>query len=518
MLKRTLLGSAILLAGTPALATPYMPMDARGLAMGNTGVASARLAHAPAYNPSLLSHRRDGDNFALLFPQIGINLADEEEVIDKGEEIGDDIMPRFADLFDDSVPGNLPDAVTNLGTAADDLATAIENNGDVAGASADFAAAISETQSVVSDLNSASSDLTDSLDAISGSPLRGRFGISAAMAIPNDLIAIAVSARADANFSARSIFTDQDQNNILAYGQATSEYLEAAATANTLVAALDENSTQAEAEAAAAALDNLVNFESVSSVTDNSGSSPVFENGDISTAAEDPSFNSKVEIAAIAVAEVGLTLSKALEVEGRKFALGVTPKIQAVSTYHYVGQMDEDDNPQEVELEDSERSENHLNLDIGTAFYVDDMHKIRVGVVIQDLISKDFELADVPVDGNGNGEVAEGGKVSIKPKVRAGVAYEGGWYNVAADLDITENEPLAYEDATQYLSIGGELDAFGWAQLRAGYRTNLAGDNNVVSLGAGVSPFGVHLDLALMADIAKPEKEFGAAMEFGFYF
>ncbi|MEK9711486.1 MAG: hypothetical protein VW258_02865, partial [Thalassolituus sp.] len=66
--------------------------------------------------------------------------------------------------------------------------------------------------------------------------------------------------------------------------------------------------------------------------------------------------------------------------------------------------------------------------------------------------------------------------------------------------------------------IGGELDAFGWAQLRAGYRTNLAGDNNVVSLGAGVSPFGVHLDLALMADIAKPEKEFGAAMEFGFYF
>ncbi|MEK9711487.1 MAG: conjugal transfer protein TraF, partial [Thalassolituus sp.] len=340
MLKRTLLGSAILLAGTPALATPYMPMDARGLAMGNTGVASARLAHAPAYNPSLLSHRRDGDNFALLFPQIGINLADEEEVIDKGEEIGDDIMPRFADLFDDAVPGNLPDAVSNLGTAADDLATAIENNGDVATASTNFANAISETQSVVSELNSASNDLTDSLDAISGSPLRGRLGVSAAIAIPTDLIAVAVSARADANFSARSIFTDQDQNNILAYGQATSEYLDAAADANSQVAALQEyddpmsTEAQAAAASAAAALDNLVNFESVSSVTDNSGSSPVFENGDISTAAEDPSFNSKVEIAAIAVAEVGLTLSKALEVEGRKFALGVTPKIQAVSTYH----------------------------------------------------------------------------------------------------------------------------------------------------------------------------------------
>ena len=66
MLKRSLLGSAVLLASSYATATPFMPMDARGLAMGNTGVASAKLAHAPAYNPSLLSQAESSERKATL--------------------------------------------------------------------------------------------------------------------------------------------------------------------------------------------------------------------------------------------------------------------------------------------------------------------------------------------------------------------------------------------------------------------------------------------------------------------
>ena len=89
---------------------------------------------------------------------------------------------------------------------------------------------------------------------------------------------------------------------------------------------------------------------------------------------------------------------------------------------------------------------------------------------------------------------------------------------MAADLDITKNEPTAYEKATQYASVGAEFDAAGWVQLRAGLRSNLVSESNVVSLGAGVSPFGLHMDLALMADIADPEKEIGVAFETGFYF
>src|SRR5690606_40599867 len=76
------------------------PMDARGLAMGNTGVASAKRAHAPAYNPSLLAQGSEKDDFALLFPQLGVQVADEEEMIDEAERISDDIFPEFEAAID----------------------------------------------------------------------------------------------------------------------------------------------------------------------------------------------------------------------------------------------------------------------------------------------------------------------------------------------------------------------------------------------------------------------------------
>ena len=36
--------------------------------------------------------------------------------------------------------------------------------------------------------------------------------------------------------------------------------------------------------------------------------------------------------------------------------------------------------------------------------------------------------------------------------------------------------------------------------------------------GSEVSPWGVHMDLALLSDISNPEKEVGVALETGFYF
>ena len=70
-MKRSLLAVAVTaLSIQTAYAAPFMPMDARGLAMGNTGVASAKLAHAPAYNPSLLAQAGEKDDFALLLPPI----------------------------------------------------------------------------------------------------------------------------------------------------------------------------------------------------------------------------------------------------------------------------------------------------------------------------------------------------------------------------------------------------------------------------------------------------------------
>jgi hypothetical protein len=82
-----------------------------------------------------------------------------------------------------------------------------------------------------------------------------------------------------------------------------------------------------------------------------------------------------------------------------------------------------------------------------------------------------------------------------------------------------ENDPVAFEKPTQYASIGAELDVYDTLQLRLGYRTNLSvSDSAVASVGLGFSPFGVHLDIAAMANPSDPEKEAGAALELGFYF
>jgi hypothetical protein len=108
--------------------------------------------------------------------------------------------------------------------------------------------------------------------------------------------------------------------------------------------------------------------------------------------------------------------------------------------------------------------------------------------------------------------------VSIAPQVRAGIAYSAwGWVNLAADLDLTENEPVAFEDATQFASLGAEVDLLNFLQLRAGYRTNLASSGqNVISGGLGVSPFSLfHMDLGVYANASDPEKEAGAVFELG---
>jgi len=537
MLKRTLLAGAVSAICAQSYATPFMPMDARGLAMGNTGVASAKLAHAPHYNPSLLSQAKRDDNFALLFPQFGVNVADEANLQDEAETLDEDVIPRIDAAFEDrgpSEPVNFNKAVENMTAAAEQLGVQIESMDDVDGRTdaekaadlrADnqaFGDSIEATNDELAEVNDATDDMIDSLKNISGNPLRARLGLGGAIALPGKKLAAAVSFQADVNASGRILFSDNDSNLLSAYGTAASGYLDASNGVTDAVSTLADDveagsATTADLNETKAAVDEVNTYTS-DPVQTAAGNISIFENGEISDAASDPTFDSQYEIVAIGIAEVGLSLSREFNVSGKTFAVGVTPKLQQVATYHYVGQVNEEDGAQEVELEDSEKTDNHINMNIGTSFYVDNAHKLRVGIVIQDLISKDFDYAAVPVDGDADGEIAEGGKVSIKPKLRAGVAYDGGWYNLAADLDITENEPLAFEDPTQYLSVGGELDAFGWAQVRAGLRTNLAADSNVISIGAGVSPFGVHIDLAAMTDISDPEKEVGLALETGFYF
>jgi hypothetical protein len=106
--------------------------------------------------------------------------------------------------------------------------------------------------------------------------------------------------------------------------------------------------------------------------------------------------------------------------------------------------------------------------------------------------------------------------IKVAPQARAGVGYGGGWYRFALDADLTKNDPVAFEDSTQFIAAGVELDAYGSAQLRLGYRHDAVdSDRSVASAGIGLSPFKVlHFDVAITGS----DNEVGGAAQLALTF
>lgn len=532
MTKRSLLAVAIAtLASQAAYAAPFLPMDARGLAMGNTGVASAKRAHAPAYNPSLLSQAKEDDDFALLFPQLGVSVADQEELIDEAQKISDDIFPAFEDAIDGVTGGSegLDKNLNDLASAVDALVAELNKPvPDSATVQALNTAVRSQFADVNNDLTitgSAVSDLTDSLTRISGNPLSARLGIGGALAIPSKKFAAAVSVSGSANVSARVNFTERDLSLLGSYVPAAQAYLQQADDTTAAIDAAFQNGNPTPAQLQA--LQNQVNDLQGFDYTSADGTT-IIQDGQFTDDASNADLTSTAEVVAVAVAEVALSFSHEFDIVGEKVAIGITPKLQKISTFHYADEVDGFQDVQSDDIKDSQLDYSKVNLDIGASYAFGADSQWVVGLVGKNMLGGSFDYADVvvtPKDSNGNPDplkqpyTMEGGSVSLDPQYRAGIAYNGDWASVALDVDLTENDPVAFENATQYAAIGAELDIFSTLQLRLGYRTNMAVSNNdVASVGLGFSPFGVHIDIAAMANPSDPMKEAGVALETGFYF
>lgn len=84
-------------------------------------------------------------------------------------------------------------------------------------------------------------------------------------------------------------------------------------------------------------------------------------------------------------------------------------------------------------------------------------------------------------------------------------------------IDLTEASGFTDDKKRQFASIGGEINAWSWAQLRAGYRQNMASsDGSAFTAGIGISPFDVvHLDLT---GIAGTDRTYGAVAQLSFTF
>ena len=104
---------------------------------------------------------------------------------------------------------------------------------------------------------------------------------------------------------------------------------------------------------------------------------------------------------------------------------------------------------------------------------------------------------------------------SPRDQARAGIAYTGSVATGALDLDLTKNKATGFDVPSQYISLGAELNAWNLFQFRLGYRHNISDSNtDSAALGLGLSPFGIHLDLAVVGS----DKEVGVGLQTGFRF
>ncbi|EGQ9105156.1 conjugal transfer protein TraF [Vibrio cholerae] len=191
--------------------------------------------------------------------------------------------------------------------------------------------------------------------------------------------------------------------------------------------------------------------------------------------------SSDVDLTAFGYTEVGLAVGKQVVLGGQTIALGVTPKVQQLRTYQ------DNASVKSFDLDDYDKSEvkdNAFNLDMGAVWLID---QYRVGIVAKDLFAKDIQTQN------------RNNNYKLDTQIAVSGSYVSDFFIAAVDLDLTKQRRFNGDnDDTQFMRFGVEGNAWGWAQLRAGYEVDLQNSlDNSVSVGLGVSPWDVvSLDLA----------------------
>lgn len=196
---------------------------------------------------------------------------------------------------------------------------------------------------------------------------------------------------------------------------------------------------------------------------------------------------SYVNMVAFGYVEAGLALAKQYEIAGERVSFGITPKYQQMTTYAQrvtVENYDLDDYDQ------SETTKNAFNFDLGAVWY---KQNFRAALAIKDLLAQEINVSD----NLGNID----GTYNLDTQVTVGIAYSSDYFVAAIDADLTKQtrfENTYTDDDTQFVRFGIEGNAWGWAQLRAGYEIDLEETlDNSITAGIGISPFDlVSIDVA----------------------
>ncbi|MFT5879434.1 MAG: hypothetical protein ACI86X_000537 [Moritella sp.] len=208
---------------------------------------------------------------------------------------------------------------------------------------------------------------------------------------------------------------------------------------------------------------------------------------------------STVELTGFGYTELGIALARKYQLYGETFSFGVTPKFQILKTYSDSSTLDDF----EMELTDEDATETSgFNFDLGAVWLKNDF---RAAIAVQNIISQEIVTKTNMT-------------YELTPQATLGLAYATEYFTVGLDADLTEQTRFVeLEDNTQFVRVGMELNAWHWAQLRAGYEHDMQDTmDGAVTAGIGISPFGtVNLDVA--ASYAN-ENQFGTSANLSFTF
>ncbi|HFW3715099.1 TPA: conjugal transfer protein TraF [Salmonella enterica subsp. enterica serovar 6,7:y:-] len=205
----------------------------------------------------------------------------------------------------------------------------------------------------------------------------------------------------------------------------------------------------------------------------------------IPTDADRDALTSRAYGRAAVVSDVGVAMAREFESNGFKYSVGVTPKYQRVDLFNYNVTVQNYDS-HDFRSSDYRNTTTGFNADVG--FATDLNANWTLGLVAQNIVPRSIDTKEV----NGLKETFK-----IRPQATAGASWHNSLVTTALDVDLTPSSGFTSDKKRQFASLGAEFNAWQWAQLRAGYRQNMASsEGSAFTAGIGLSPFDVmHLDL-----------------------
>ncbi|AMO54774.1 hypothetical protein GZ77_19355 [Endozoicomonas montiporae] len=201
--------------------------------------------------------------------------------------------------------------------------------------------------------------------------------------------------------------------------------------------------------------------------------------------------------------DIGFTFARSFG----KWSVGLAPKFQRLYTLNYHESAGDFDDDEFKKISDDYVEDSTFNLDFGMTYNPGE--RTRIGFAAKNLFKRELET-----------NVQRGGTDTylVEPHYTLGVGYSRGWFSATMDADLNKRRHFAGSDyKTQFLSIGTELNAFRWAQVRAGYRHSMTDySEDVITAGLGFSPFG-RFGLDLSAQYGS-DSRYGVATQLSFTF